>query len=414
MHIKKFLKLKNNQKTSEKFGRVDISHALAYFCANEEPEGGKEHGMEKLLAIICEDAAYGRTLGDYMSASHVITYRVNVFYSLSDFLIFADNAHADVILVDEGLSGMLPFSGEEARFVLSEKRCERGDGIFKYQALDVFVKELYFKLHDRISESFGEEHRFRTFSVCAGKGGSGVSTFALLLCAAAKKMGSTLLVSFDPFPQLPSDMEKSEGDLGELIYSLRLSKTRWTEHAEEFIRHGSDFDFICGVLSFEDINNAGKEEARDFFAGLSSFGRYDNIVFDLGIFPAAATVVMEKSEKIFIIGSEEDPASEMLKKQICAVLGEEYAERTVTVSLPFDSKFAEGKPEYISFEDTEMYALAKKLLLPKEKSLTVEEKKAPKAAKEELMVKEKETEYSTVRGKLRRLVEKGFSEGFRG
>ena len=57
--------------------------------------------MEKLLAIVTEDAVYGRALGDYMTGTQLIDYSVRTFYSVSDYLMFRDENVVSVLLADE-------------------------------------------------------------------------------------------------------------------------------------------------------------------------------------------------------------------------------------------------------------------------------------------------------------------------
>ena len=397
--------------------------------------------MEKVLAIITEDAVYGRTLADYMTDSHLINYRVNVFFDLDDFTVYRDKQAVSVVLASESFEGRLDVRNLNYCIWMSSKKSERKDRIFMYQAMDMIVREVYFRIHGGSAEESPDSHYFKTYGVCGGRGGCGVSSLALCLARASGEKNSTLLISLDPFCVMPQEFEKSSGELSELIMNVKLYGADWFEKAENFIRHSRDFDYIYGVICYEDLAELEKEDMRALFAGLSSDGRYKTVVFDMGFLGPAATVVAEKCEKLFLIGEQERPETAMLTRQLSALLnaGSEGRERIVNLTLPYDEVFSAGLPEYARFDGSVMFNFAKELLEGEKQGMAPAEYKpegearfengvsgynaskgAPpsyalrQSTKSEIVVKEKEGEYVSVKSRLRRLMEKGFSEGFGG
>lgn len=367
--------------------------------------------MEKQLAVVVADAVYGRTLADYMSSSHVLSYRIRAFYDAADYLQFRDENKVEVLLVDEASEKLLPGEDEKYRLLLTEKRTDNPGSVFMYQALDVIVKEIYYKIHDNRPIS-GESHSISIYSVLGARGGCGVTTLSLCLAKALGRMRRVLLVSFDRLMVLPEDLPTLAGAVGEMIYAVKLHKAMWVNHAEDFVKHGRDFDYVCGLHCYEELSSFAKEDARDFFAGLSADGRYDCLVFDLGSLPMGASVALEKSERIFMIAAEDSPGAEMMKNQILAACGKEVCEKTELLSMPYDKLFSKGKVFYHDYDNTEMFEFAKKLTEGKER--LSDRSEVTDNSVNELAVREQELPYVPVRKRLFGLLEKGFSEGFRG
>ena len=370
--------------------------------------------MEKLLAIVTEDAVYGRALGDYMTGTQLLDYSVRTFYSPEDYLMFRDENAVMVLLADENSLLKIPSEGESS-FLLTATKDPDSRGIYMYQAFDIIVRELLFKLHDRKAGEVKKSRSLNVLAVASGRGGSGVSTLSLCLSRAMSREGNTLFVSLDPFYSVPCGNVREGGFLSELIVELKLQKNMWMDQAERFIRHGRDFDFISGVYSYEDLYFLGREEMRLLFSGMSADARYKNVVFDLGMMPPGSGVIAEKSEKIFVIGDENDEAGKKLIEQlkVSACISDELLS---FVSLPFDSVLSGQAPEYSVLEGSKMCAFAEQLAGDRKKvSMAGEEAKPEKIPeqKNELMIRESRG-LGFVRGKLKRIAEKGFTEGFGG
>lgn len=307
--------------------------------------------MEKVLAILTEDVVFGHTLGEYILNSHVVNFRVVSFFDIVDYLQFKDSNRVHVLLADESLERSRYETDEERIILLSEEDRGEGNVIFKYQSLDITVKKLGFILREEGEGSDLRNHKLVVRAVLSERGGSGVTTFSLMLSGVLGQNRNVLFVSLDPFMSPPPDFETQDGELGELIYSLRLKKVKWIESAHTSLRHGRDFDYIFGVLCFEDINSFGREELRDFLAGLSADGRYDCVIFDMGRLPPCSPVILEKCEKIYLIGED----NRRLCNQLEWIYGSEGDARITEVTLPLVKQFQQGMPAYSEFENSELY-----------------------------------------------------------
>lgn len=314
--------------------------------------------MEKILAILTEDVVFGHTLGEYIINSHVLNFKVVSFYHIVDYLQFKDSNRVWALLADEAIERSRYETDEEWVILLSEEERNEENVIFKYQSLDITVKRLGFILREEDESSTLRNHKLEVRAVLSERGGSGVTTFALMLSGVLGQKRNVLFVSLDPFMTPPPDFETQDGELGELIYSLRLKKVKWIESAHNSLRHGRDFDYISGVLSFEDINSFGREELRDFLAGLSVDGRYDCVIFDMGRLPPCTSVILEKSERIYLVGEE----NMHICNQLEWIYGSEGDTRITEVKLPLVKQFQQGMPAYSEFEKSELYDFVSSLV----------------------------------------------------
>lgn len=314
--------------------------------------------MEKKLAILTRDVVFGHTLAEYILNSHVLKFRVVAFFDEADYLLFKDCNHVDVLLLGEELSGDLCVGSEERVFILTEENKPDKESVFKYQSLEITVKELAFKLYAAGEEMMPENHKFSIVSVMSGSGGSGVSTFACMLAGVMGRKQEVLLVSLDPFISIPPDMEKGDGDLGELIYSLRTGVENNFSKLTDCIRHSRDFDYVSGVLSFEDLGYFGREEMRNFLAWLSGDGRYKTVIFDMGILPPCSGVILEKSALIYMIGEKKPEAGSQLER----ILGGNAGEKTREIRLPLVQQFQNMDLAYSDYENTEMWSFVENLV----------------------------------------------------
>lgn len=312
--------------------------------------------MEKIMAILTKDAAFGQTLAEYIINSHTLKYRVLPFFDAADYMQFKDSNRVDVLLAEEAIDRTLYETTEEKIYLLTEEKKAEENTVFKYQNFDITLRELGFKLCSGSSETIPKGRGIQIKAVMSGKGGSGVTTFALMLAAVSGKKQSTLFVSLDPFAKMPADFGESDGELSELIYSLKVNQSEWRKNSDCCLCRSTDFDYISGVLTFEDLNSFGKEEMRNFLAGVATEGRYKTVVFDMGYLPSCAGVVLEKSETIYLIGEENTEAENQLEK----LFGERIRARIQKIELPLAEQFHGKQPLYSEFEHTELYRFVEK------------------------------------------------------
>lgn len=325
--------------------------------------------MEKILAVLTKDAAFGHTLAEYITNSHVLKYKILTFYDVADYMQFKDSNKIEVLLADEAISQEQYATSEDKIFLLTEEKRNESNTIFKYQSMEITVRELSFKLHADKRGALPENHSFKIKSVISAKGGSGVTSFSLALAGVFGKTQSTLLISLDPFVTMPLDFEKNDGELSELIYNLKLGNAYLAESPGGCLRHSRDFDYIAGVLSFEDLNFFGNEEMRSFLAGLSGDGRYKTVIFDLGRLPPCTGVILEKSEMVYVIGEESGEEGSNMQKQLRALLGEAVSSKIKMIELPIVEQFRNGIPAYLDFEHTELIEFTEKLIKAENHSL---------------------------------------------
>ena len=81
--------------------------------------------MEKILAILAGDPAYVHSLADYICSSHLLKYRVIPFVDLYDYMLFSEDRHIDVLLVDEFIWCETGKSNPDKTFILTRLKQRR-------------------------------------------------------------------------------------------------------------------------------------------------------------------------------------------------------------------------------------------------------------------------------------------------
>jgi MinD-like ATPase involved in chromosome partitioning or flagellar assembly len=314
--------------------------------------------MEKILAVIAEDPIYTHTLCDYICNSHILEYKVVEFYCIDEYEVFQSMNRIEIALVDEKFYSVFEKRNENYVFCLTNDRTDRSDAIFMYQSMDIIIKDIVFRI--RTSGAIKDTYQFDIYSVIGTKGGSGATTFTKALALAIGKQKNVLLLSLDPF--IGTIDRESTNEVKELVsevlYNLKIHGAGWLIHSDNSIGHASDFDYIVGASTFEDINDIGKEEMRSFFAGIAEDGRYQAVVVDIGNFPLCSSVVLEKSKKIFLVCNDDEENSSTIEKQLKRIFDEGITEKEARVKLPYESAFVGRKPGLKEIEDSKITELA--------------------------------------------------------
>ncbi len=329
--------------------------------------------MEKLMAIVSEDVIYADALYESIGNSHVIDYKTEVFYESDEYEFFRSVKDVDVLLISEKMFKEIGISNEKEYIILSDKKGCGGNRLFMYQSTDRIIDEICFKV--RISNRDGklENHSYKTYCVCAEKGGGGASTAALSLASVIGREKRVLFISLDPFIILPPDMG-DEKNLSEMIYNVKVHGKNWTLSPDGKPVYYEGFDFITGVSAYEDINLFTKENMRDLFAGIAEEGRYQCVVFDIGNLPLCSSVVLEKSEKVFFLGNDDSLNRKIKFEHFKKIFGNEFEKKIISIAPEYDKKIAEGNLPLRQYRETSLYELMKKYYIAAQKNMAGSER----------------------------------------
>lgn len=315
--------------------------------------------MEKLMAIVSEDVIYANALYESICNSHVIDYKTEVFYESDEYEFFRSVKDVDVLLISEKMFEKIGIANEKEYIILSDEKGCGGNSLFMYQSTDRIIDEICFKVRISNRDERVENHTYKTYSVCAEKGGGGASTAALSLASVIGREKRVLFISLDPFIILPPDMG-DEKNLSNVIYNVKVHGKNWTLSSDAKPVYYESFDYITGVSAYEDVNLFTKENMRDLFAGIAEEGRYQCVVFDVSNLPLCSSVVLEKSEKIFFLGNDDSLNCKMKREHFKNIFGSDFEKKFICIAPEYDQKLADGNLPLRQYRETSLYELMKK------------------------------------------------------
>ena len=329
--------------------------------------------MEKIMAILTEEAAFARELAAFLSSKEEFLHRPVAFSDVQAYLRFERENSVDLLLCDRGMEPEEQPGTPRKVCILSEYSTVGEDeggrsSIFKYQSSERLMQDILSCLgtEDKVGQvpkrpklsdpaeclSFAVPAaepvcRFRLIGVCSPIGGSRCSTLSLALADYLAKKGATLFVTLDPFFSVNGSKEPGARDLSELIY---LSETHGAEDAPEladYVRTDGGAAYIKGPSHWLDLENMGRD-ALCRLARLIEKAGYECAVFDLGRPQTAATELLRICTDIYVTKGKTKHDEAVIaewKRQLKASGLTDVADRMTERTVPTDRIFADGVPE---------------------------------------------------------------------
>ncbi len=282
--------------------------------------------MDKIMAILVEEADYARELASFLSAREEFLFKPVAFTDVAAYLKFEQENSVDLLLCDRSLEpGERPESPGKV-CILTEystvgEDTEGRSSVFKYQSSEKLLQDIMSCVEPGVKGRAGVKRPmsteptelagvgisrvdpaasgFRLIGVCSPIGGSRCSTFSLALAEYLSKKGATLLVTLDPFFSIPGRKNKGEHDISELLYFIESGSTGAHPGLGDYVIRGGGADIICGPSHWLDLENMGKDSLVRL-SGLIESSGYECAVFDLGRPMTAATELLRHCSDIFV------------------------------------------------------------------------------------------------------------------
>ena len=266
--------------------------------------------MDKIMAILVEEADYARELASFLSAREEFIYKPVTFTDVSAYLRFEQENNVDLLLCDRSLEpGERPESPGKVCILteystVGEDNGERSS-VFKYQSSEKLLQDILScvgpgaGVRPARPKPEPAKNGFRLIGVCSPIGGSRCSTFSFALAEFLSKKGATLFATLDPFFAVPGRKDAGTRDISELLYLLETSGTGGGLRLEDHVIRDGGADIICGPSHWLDLENTAKDSLVRL-AGLIADSGYECAVFDLGRPSTAATELLRECTDIFV------------------------------------------------------------------------------------------------------------------
>lgn len=304
--------------------------------------------MERILAILAEEAEYIRELASYLSSRAEFIFKPVVFTDRDSFKKYDSENHVDMLLCSPKMvEGGTEFRAENV-CVLSE--CVTvSEGalfpeIFKYQSSEQIMKDIidYYGKRKVIEAKGSKEISagHRTICVCSPIGGSYSSTYALALADYYSRGGRTLFLSFDPFFLFPGEVKKyTDKNLTDVLYFLQIYAGSPQNFVEKISLHRGNLDYVSGVSHWFDIAEMTPGHMRALLTSLCEGDKYESIIFDIGSLGSAGIELLAGCKYVYVPmkkGVRHEATLNEWKRQLCFSGQNDIVDKVVIKNIPYD------------------------------------------------------------------------------
>ena len=319
--------------------------------------------MDKIMAILVEEADYARELASFLSAREDFLYKPVAFTDAAAYLKFEQENSVDLLLCDRSLEpGERPECPGKVCILTEYSTVGEDTGgrssVFKYQSSEKLLQDIMSCLDPGVkcrakrpmstgaAERAGEgtpgadpaARGFRLIGVCSPIGGSRCSTFSLALADYLSKKCKTLFVTLDPFFAIPGRKNAGTRDITELLYFIESGGAGAEHGLGDYVIPDSGADIICGPSHWLDLENTGKDSLVRLARMIESSG-YECAVFDLGRPITAAMELLRECTDILVTrgkAKRDGDAVAEWKRQLCLSGLSDIAERLKERYVPGD------------------------------------------------------------------------------
>lgn len=309
--------------------------------------------MDRILAILAEEAEYIRELAQYLSSRAEFIFKPVAFTDRDSYKKFDSENHVDMLLCSPAMvKGGNEFKAENICLLSECVTVSEGSPfpeIFKYQSSEQIMKDIIDYYGKRkVTKAQGSKDLsagHRTVCVCSPVGGCYSSTFALALAEYYARGGHTLFLSFDPFFLFPGEVKNAtDKNLTDVLYFLQICAGNQQAFVEKIARHRGNLDYVSGVSHWFDIAEMTPGHMRSLFTSLCDGDKYENLVFDIGSLGSAGIELLAGCKSIYVpmkSGPQYQATLSEWKRQLCFSGQSDIVAKVVVKDLPYDELLSE-------------------------------------------------------------------------
>ncbi len=277
--------------------------------------------MKKILAVYDEDRVYAERLTDYLNQKKFFPFSVIQFTRADTLLAYAREHRIAVLLISPGsmeeklrqldVATIVYLTDAEGVNCLDSCRA-----VYKYQSAENVVRELS-ACYDAMIPPEPEKQVLRgtgqILGVYAPYGGSGKTTFALLLSMILAERYRVLFLTMEGFAGFSGMFGREfDYDLSDaLFYS---GKDVWKEKKDAFVQEYRGMRWIPPVCYPEDREYLTEENIQILLNSYLDSGEYDRIILDIADHFFFSPAVLPFCQKIYIPVRKDPMAGWKLKE----------------------------------------------------------------------------------------------------
>lgn len=264
--------------------------------------------MERTLAILDRDSAYGETLLQFIKRSGQLNMQIQVFTSFEVYLAQAKDIKVELLLVNESFLSEMKAGEvrkEQILLLLEDKGHLSADlpGIYKYQSAQMLLKELRevigrSEVQEKTKETADGRQMIR--SCVFSPTGEAATFWAMQLCQYLGETSRVLYVNLHPFADPSRFGTGNQKGMSEVLYYLKQKNETLPSKWESLIQKGNGYDVLGPVAHYRDLFELHEAELADFLAYLHNHTVYEQVVFDIGVFGDAFPLLLAECKDIYL------------------------------------------------------------------------------------------------------------------
>lgn len=238
------------------------------------------------LAVLDKDLSFLQRFTDYVSKKHGDRIGVHAFSKEEAFLRYMENERADIALIADGMDVDAEQFGASGVLILSERKTNENNRVFKYQAADLIYKEIlnaYAEVSGGGAVDLSSVEGTKVLSFISYGSGSGTSTVAAA-CAMhlAEQNQKVLFLDLQKLASV-NCFFTGEGKYGlsDVMFAIMSHKTDIKLKLESMVKRDASgvyfYDSFKNVLEHDEMKT---ENLVELLNALRSSGGYDYILID--------------------------------------------------------------------------------------------------------------------------------------
>lgn len=302
--------------------------------------------MKKICAVLDEDEQYAYRFMNYVNDKHLMPYDVVIFTQKALLEEYMKETRVELLLLPAAMDEK-EFKGNAGNIIrVSEENCVDKDSVYKYQSIDVLVKEIMCKIGGKNQRDAltGVSLNARVYGVYSPVGRNYKTTLALALAQCAGRNQRTLYLNLEEFCGMEALINDTGSNMSELLYYFRNNRAKLNARICQGIQTLMGFDYVPVCATPEDYEEVLSQEWLDFFRFLISNEEYETIIIDIGNVVHESWKLMDLCQIVYMPAVKDliGKRKEKRFREYMQLQGrEDLLKKLQTVDVPYDSELVE-------------------------------------------------------------------------
>lgn len=266
----------------------------------------KDGYMMKILAVYDPDPCFGERLADYVNQKDMAPFTAMAFSSLDRLKQYGEEHSIEVLLVDEGVRGLVQDVKAKQVMVLCDgemvEQSEESAAIYKYQSGDCIMREVLASYCSRPMEPalalLGT--RAVVMGIYSPVNRCFKSSLALTIGQMLARKEAVLYINLEEYSGF-SRLVCSEyrSDLSDVLYMYRQGEYNWMR-LKSMVSNWGSMDYIPPVRYAEDLSQVSGEDMAQLIERIARESGYDRMVVDVGQMGRGALPVLSVCDVVYM------------------------------------------------------------------------------------------------------------------